>query len=290
MPELIEVDAQQLHAWFNDNFPWLLVLVVMLVLLYRFSSRVVHGVVRRALLAQVGQVEPGSLEAAELGKRERTLESLVTTILRALLGLLVVTLIIGFFDAWSLLAAAGLFLAALTLAGQPIVLDYLMGVLIIMEGQFFTGDVVAVGAVAGSVEEVGLRRIVVRGPDGTVHSISNGELRIVSNRTRVYAAAEVQVPGIAEKDLDAVLRIMDAVGQEVAEDPAFAESIIEAHSVKYIGGPDDLGITAIMRGKVAASKRWDVATETRKRLARALADADIVLNRRGVWPRDRDGS
>ena len=64
-----------------------------------------------------------------------------------------------------------------------------MGILIIVEGQFFNGDQIATGTVEGTVEQVGLRRTVVRDASGTVHSISNGEFRIVSNRTRVFAAA-----------------------------------------------------------------------------------------------------
>ena len=71
-----------------------------------------------------------------------------------------------------------LFLAALTLAGQSIVLDYLMGVLIVVEGTYFKGDNISAGDpswnVAGTVEEVGLRRTVIRSPDGTVHCAPGG--------------------------------------------------------------------------------------------------------------------
>ena len=174
----------------------------------------------------------------------------------------IVTLVIGFLGLWGMLAGAGLFLAALTLAGQSIVLDYLMGILIILEGQYFKGDVIAVGAVAGTVEDVGLRRTTVRAADGTVHSISNGEIRIVSNRTRVFAAAEVVIPGIREEDFERVLEIMDDVGRQVAQDPRFTASIIETPSVAFIGDPDDLGMTATMRGKVVAGDRWTIATES----------------------------
>ena len=183
-----------------------------------------HAAVSRALAAQKGQVEPGSPEAVELDKRAATLSSLVTALLRIVVAGVIVTLVIGFLGLWGLLAGAGLFLAALTLAGQSIVLDYLMGILIILEGQYFKGDVIAVGAVAGTVEDVGLRRTTVRSADGTVHSISNGEIRIVSNRTRVFAAAEVTIPGIREEDFERVLEIMDDVGREVAQDPRFTAS------------------------------------------------------------------
>jgi moderate conductance mechanosensitive channel len=287
VPETSEVDTQALESWFDANLVLLILVAGGLLLLYASSSRIVDGAVRRILATQVSRVAPGSVEAMELQKRAATLASLATALLRILIGAVVFTLVIGFFGLWSLLAGLGLVLAALTLAGQSIVLDYLMGVLIITEGQYYKGDVIQVGAVSGAVEEVGLRRTTVRSPDGTVHSISNGEIRIVSNRTRVFAAAEVVVPGIREEDLERVIAIMDQVGTELAQDPAFAPVIIEAPQVQSVGDPDDLGMSATMRGKVVAGERWAIATETRRRVNRAFLAEGIELNKRGVMRRSR---
>ena len=283
------LDTQALEQWFSSNLILLLIVAALLIVLYAYSSRIVHSAVTKALSAQAGQIEEGGVEAAELAKRAATLEGLVTALLRIFVVAVIVTLIIGFFGLWSLLAGIGLLLAALTLAGQSIVLDYLMGILVIVEGQFFNGDAIAVGAVSGTVEQVGLRRTVVRDPSGTVHSISNGELRIVSNRTRVFAAAEVRVVGIREADLDRVIDIMDRVGRDVADDPAFSVAVLEAPALAFIEDPDDLGNTAIMRGKVVASERWRVAGEVRRRLNRAFVAEGIELNKRGVLPRRRGG-
>jgi small conductance mechanosensitive channel len=282
MPETPDVDTQALDRWFDANFIPLLIVAVGLLLLYASSARIVSSVVTRVLSTQISRAEPGSAEAVELQKRAATLQALVTALLRLLIGAVIFTLVVGFFGLWSLLAGLGLLLAALTLAGQSIVLDYLMGILIIVEGQYFKGDVIEVDGVSGAVEEVGLRRTTVRSADGTVFSISNGEIRIVANRTRVFAAAEVVVPGIREEDLEQVITIMDRVGQEMAGDPVFAAAIIEASKVQHVSDPDDLGMTATMRGKIVASERWAVATETRRRLNRALLAQGIELNKRGV--------
>ncbi len=185
----------------------------------------------------------------------------------------------------------GLFLAGIAIAGQAIVLDYLMGILILLEGQFFQGDNIELGQLPwmGIVESVGLRRTVIRSVDGTVYSVSNGELRTVANRTRVYAAAEVQVRGIRQGDLRRVVELMDSVGQEVKDAPEFSASIIEAPHVTFVDDPDELGSTAKMRGKVVASERWRVATEIRMRLDEALSAEGIELNKqalpRGLWRR-----
>ena len=223
--------------------------------------------------------------ASELAKRSQTLESLATTLIRLValggLGLIV----IGMFGLWSLLTGVALFLAAVTLAGQSIVLDYLMGLFIVIEGTFFKGDHIEFDQMRGEVEQVGLRRTVVRGTDGTVHSISNGELRTVSNRTRIYATAEVKVRGIREEDLEAVIAILGQVGRDVAATPEYGSAIIEPHQLRFIEDADDLGITAVSRGKVLAASRWLVSTEIRRRLALAFLEAGIELNKRGIAPR-----
>jgi small-conductance mechanosensitive channel len=278
------MDASQLQSWFESNLLFLVVVGVLLIVVYAFQNRVVGAVVGRFVGTQAKLVEDGSVDLDELKKRSATLESLVRTILRVAVIAIVLLLVIGLLGLWSLLAGLGLFLAALTLAGQPIVLDYLTGILIIVEGQFFNGDAIATGTVSGTVEQVGLRRTVVRDPSGTVHSISNGELRIVSNRTRVFAAAEVTVRGIRESDLDRVVELMDQIGQQVASDPAFDDAVIEAPALAFIDDPDDLGMTAIMRGKVRASERWRVAGEVRRRLNRAFVTEGIELNKRGIAP------
>lgn len=290
MSEVPAVDEQALDSWFDANVLVLVVVAVGLILLYIASSRIVDTIVTRVLASQVSRVEPGSVEAAEIQKRAATLAALATALLRILIFATIFILVVGFFGLWSVLAGLGLVLAALTLAGQSIVLDYLMGVLILTEGQYYRGDVIEVNGVSGTVEDVGLRRTTVRSADGTVYSISNGEIRIVANRTRVFAAAEVVVPGIREQDLERVLAIMDEVGQELADDPAFAASIIEAPKVQSLGDPDDLGMSATMRGKVAAGERWTIATETRRRLNRAFLAEGIELNKRGIVSRSRRSS
>src|SRR5207344_2611378 len=101
---------------------------------------------------------------------------LLAKLLRFAVVATLIGVILGIFDLWSVLTGLGLLLAAITLAGQGIVLDYLMGFLILVEGQYFKGDVIRVGAVEGTVEEVGLRRTVVRDNRGVLHSISNGQI------------------------------------------------------------------------------------------------------------------
>jgi small conductance mechanosensitive channel len=156
-----------------------------------------------------------------------------------------------------------------------------MGIFIIVEGQFFQGDNIELGNKPwkGTVESVGLRRTIVRDVDGTVYSISNGELRSVANRTRIFAAAEVRVRGIRQGDLARVGEIMERVGREMADDAAFAKAIIEPPRLQFVDEADELGSVAVMRGRVVAADRWRVASAARMRLDEELTAAGIELNR-----------
>jgi small-conductance mechanosensitive channel len=284
-----EVPVERIQTVLTENVVLAIGLVVGLVILYMLTPRIIHFAVRRTLEASAGEFEEGGVAAIELDKRSRTIERLMTTLMRVTIAATLLILAIGFFGLTSVLTALALFLAALTIAGQSIVLDYMMGVLIVVEGTYFEGDNISAGDpswnITGTVEDVGLRRTSIRSMDGTVHSISNAEMRRVSNRTRVYAAAEVRVRGIREEDLDRVLEIMTRVGEEAARDPDLADYVMEPHKVVFLGDPDELGWSATMRGKVRAGQRWIVGTEIRKRLNRALLDEGIELNKRGVAPR-----
>ena len=105
------------------------------------------------------------------------------------------------FELWTVLAGIAVIVVALLFATQDVVLDYVMGFLILVEGPFFKGDWVRVGGtggVEGVVEEIGLRRTVLRDGTGSVHAVSNGLIRQSSNVTRVFSVATVdmQVPNV----------------------------------------------------------------------------------------------
>jgi len=288
------VESEQLSQFFEQNLLVILVVLAVLGALYILAPRIVPPVVARGLEARVGEFEEGGVAAIELEKRARTIEGLTLTLIRVTLALLIGFVIIGLLGWWGVVTGVVLFLAALTLAGQSIVLDYLMGIFIVVEGTYFAGDTIVVGDpawnVTGTVEEVGLRRTVIRAPDGTVHSISNALLRQVSNRTRMYAGADVTVRGIPDEDLGRVTAIMDEVGQAVAESPEHGASVIEAPRFAFLDDPGDLGWSATMRGKVLAGQRWAIATEIRRRLNERLVVEGIELNRRvPVGNRSRSG-
>jgi small conductance mechanosensitive channel len=280
----MEVDTTELQTWFSQNILLILIIGGLLVVAYLYSGRAVHTLVRQVLTPSQDDFSDHGVQAAELDKRAATIEALLTTIIRLSIISLGVFLVVGLTGTWNILVVIGLFLAAVTVAGQAIVMDYIMGIFIIVEGTFFKGDNIELGSPPwkGDVEDVGLRRTRIRAVDGTVYSVSNAELRVVANRTRIYAAAEVKVRGIRQGDLGRVAAIMERIAAELAEDPAFKASILDAHTIRFVDDADELGGVAVLRGRVVAGDRWKIASELRFRLDAAFAAEGIELNRQAL--------
>jgi small conductance mechanosensitive channel len=223
-------------------------------------------------------------ELNELRKRVATIEDLFAKLLKSLVVVVVVVVILTVLDLVSVILALGLLAAGIALAGQSIVLDYLMGVLILVEGQFYVGDWITIATsnstVSGTVEEIGLRRTVLRDVSGTVHSVSNGEIRVSSNMTRVYAVLQVEIPLVAETDLERAIAITNRVGAEMYADPEWSTRLLEAPAYASIPTVSDLGITLRAAGRVQGEDRFSAASELRRRLLVAFATDGVALAQR----------
>jgi small conductance mechanosensitive channel len=274
VPDLTaQTDA--LIAWLSTNGVALAIVAVVLLIAYRWARPAVHRGLVAIARAQASTLGDDNARRVEIEKRVATFEDLIAKVLRASVVLAIIVVIFGIFDLWPILAGVGLVLAAITLAGQAIVLDYLMGILILLEGQYFKGDIIRVGAVEGTVEEVGLRRTVIRDPRGTLHSISNGLIREAANLTRSYAMAMVHIDGIADGDVERAISVLDSVGQAAAQDPALAEGIIDAPRYTSTTRLSAYGATLRMAGRVQPEQRVRIEAELRRRVAAELAAAGI---------------
>ncbi len=266
-------------SWLSTNWIGIFILALTVFVVWRWARPILHRLVMRTLIAQERAMPTGAPDE-ELAKRAATLEDLANRLVRLLLVLGIVLVVFGVLDLWPAVAGMGILLAALTLAGQSVVLDYIMGVLILMEGQYFLGDTLRVGTIEGVVEEVGLRRTVVRDAAGIVHSISNGTIRVSSNLTRIYAVAIVDIQGVRNEDVETVVAVMDRVGQEMVAEPAWAGVFLEPPAYSATVAFTDLGLTMRMSCRVRPHARGTVPAELRRRVAVALASAGVRLARR----------
>ena len=275
--------AQGVITWLQDNALTLAFWALVLLLILRFAKGIIHRLLVRMMKAHITRDgEAGDDRTGDMERRVATLEDILSRVVRYAVIFAFVAVAFTLLDLWPVLAGVGLLAAALTLAGQPIVLDYLSGILLLFEGPYSIGDVINTNGLEGTVEEIGLRRTVLRDASGTVHSIANGEIRINSNLTRYYASAVVDVVGIGESDVGRAIEVMNRVGAEIAADPEWADSLLEAPQYVSTTAFTDLGVTLRMVGRVLPTDRWKVASELRRRLSIGFAEAGVVPNRRPI--------
>ena len=278
MPDLT-TSLQGLAEWLAANAVAVALIFVLLFVAFRGARPLVRKLLTGMIRAQQAAVGDSEVYALEVQRRVSTIEDLINKAIRFGVTAGLVAVILGIFDLWSVLASFGILLAAMAFAGQAIILDYLMGVLILAEGQYFKGDVVLINAVEGTVEEVGLRKTMIRDARGTLHVISNGLIRQSANRTRTYAQATVDIDGVADRDVETVIAILDEVGAALAQDPELGPALQDTPGYVATVRLTANGATLRFGGRVRPEVRPQVEAEARRRVAAAMAASGVQLIR-----------
>ena len=178
------------------------------------------------------------------------------------------------------LAGFGVAGIAVGFGAQYLVRDLIAGSFIIMENQYRIGDRIKIGDIFGLVEEVNLRKTVVRDWDGMLHHIPNGAIEIVTNATRRYSMVNLDVPVAYGTDLDHAIEVMNRVGMELAQDEAWKDRLTEAPQVLRVNNFGDSGIDIRITGAVKPHEKWAVTGELRLRLKKAFDKEGIEI----PWP------
>jgi len=261
----------------------LVLISIALLFFFRGAQPLIHRLLIGAFRAQQVAIGDQPVHRAEMERRVATIEDLLSKAIRGLVLAAIIALILGLFDLWSLVAGLGVVIAALTLAGQSIILDFLMGILILAEGQYFKGDIVLINGIEGTVEEVTLRRTLIRDVRGTLHMFSNGLVRSPANLTRTFAAASIEIDGVSDGDVEAVIEVLAQVGRSLAEDEKLGPLLLDTPGYSGTTRLTSAGATVRMTGKVRPEARAQVEQEMRRRVAGAIAERGLKLIRPGGY-------
>lgn len=160
-----------------------------------------------------------------------------------------------------ILGAAGVVGLAVGFGAQSLIKDYFNGFFMLLENQIRQGDVVEVCGKTGMVEEITLRHISLRDYEGSVHYVPNGLITTVTNKSRGYAYAVIDVSVAYRENVDEVMEVMREVGSELRLKEAFSTKIMEDLE---IAGVQDWGDSAVIlrcRFKTEALEQWGVRRE-----------------------------
>ena len=214
------------------------------------------------------------------------LKAVVTAGVAIVIGLMVISEI-GY-DVAPLIASAGIIGVALGFGAQTLVKDFISGIFMILEDQYGVGDVIDLGEATGTVEGVGLRVTRLRGVNGTVWYVRNGEVLRVGNMSQNWARSVLDIQVGYSENLERVREVLRVIAHDMWEDESFKGDIIEEPEVWGVErlDPEAVIVRVVLKTKPLA--QWEVAREMRERIKERF-DAlgiEIPLPQRVVWHRD----
>src|SRR4051812_14036596 len=161
-------------------------------------------------------------------QRARTAAKLFRNLARAVLVVITVLLVFGQlgFNISPLLASAGVVGLAVSFGSQSLVRDYVTGFFLQLEHQFALGDVIRIGAVEGTVENITLRLVYLRDASGALNIIPNGQITQVTNLTRAWGRVAVDVD-VAWRDADRATEALKQAAASLAEAPEWTDALLE---------------------------------------------------------------
>lgn len=265
---------QNLMPWFLSHGLKIILILVGAWLINRFARMFISKLAKK-FVGQTYKIRDGQAQE----KRAKTLESVLGSALSVLIWLMTGLMIISEFgvNIGPLLAIAGVAGIAFGFGGQYLIRDLISGLFIILEDQYRVGDVACVADTCGLVEDINLRRTILRDLDGVVHYIPNGEITKASNLSKQFSRVNLNIGVSYSSDLEKVIRVVNKVGQEIAKDPKWAKDILKPPRFLRVDDFADSAITIKILGDTKPLRQWDVTGELRKRLKIAFDKAGIEI-------------
>jgi moderate conductance mechanosensitive channel len=173
---------------------------------------------------------------------------------------------------------AGLASLALGFGAQNLVRDIITGFYIVLEDQYAVGDTIQFGDYAGRVEHLTLRRTVLRDARGALVTIANGEIRTVSNLSRDWSQAFVDVSLAPESPLDKTMQALETAAAALRGDPAWSQTLVDGPRILGVQSFDSTSSTVRLQVRTAPTRQDEVARELRRRIQVEFQKQGIPLS------------
>lgn len=267
-------------AFLRHDVPKILLVVLAAVVLIRIVRAVTRG---------MSAVRARGLAKGIQAQQVRTLASVINSIAAFVIifvAVLEILKLLGL-DLGPLLASAGIVGLAIGFGAQTLVKDFINGFFVLLEDQYNIGDSVRLAGYKGIVEDMTLRRTVLRDDDGTVHTIPNSQIQVVSNLTRDWAQLALKVTVAYSEPSDKVISLLEQVGAELRHDSRFADDIVADVDVPGIDRVGNGEAEYLVLIKTRPNKQYSVSREFRRRVKECFEKNNIQAGAPGrVYIRD----
>jgi small-conductance mechanosensitive channel len=250
-----------LVSWTRDRAPKL---AVILLLAFIFI-RLLRLITRKVVALSEKSAGRGPVRAQQI----KTISGMVRSV--GVFLVLFFTIIYALKEAFAidvapLLASAGVVGLAIGFGAQTLVKDVINGFFILVENQYDIGDTIKAAGVSGTVEDITMRRTILRDADGTLHIIPNSSIQIVSNSTRDWSLVSLHVSADYNESSDRIVSLLKEVGEALYNNEAFRQEMVaepQVHGIDRVRGPE---VDYLVTAKVRPGKQFGVARELRRRV------------------------
>lgn len=173
---------------------------------------------------------------------------------------------------------AGLASLAVGFGAQTIIRDIIAGFYIVLEDQYVVGDTIQIADYVGRVEHLTLRRTVLRDARGALVTVANGEIRTVSNLSRDWSQAFVDVSLAPEGSIDRALQALEAAAAALRADPSWSQALVDGPRILGVQDFDRNASTIRLQVRTAPTRQDEVARELRRRIQAELQKQGIPVS------------
>jgi small-conductance mechanosensitive channel len=259
LPDLLRGWREDTMMFLRHSLPKIILVVVVAFVLAR---------VLRFVTNKIASLQSHRLQRGISAKQVRTLASVITSI-----GIFIIVFVAALevlplfgFELGPLLASAGVAGLAIGFGAQTLVKDFINGFFILLENQYDIGDKIRIAGVQGVVEDMTLRRTVLRDDDGTLHTVPNSNITIVSNTTRDWSKVALRIVVAYSEPSDRIMSLLQGIADGIRHDPVFADDIVsdlELPGIDRVGGGE---AEYLMLVKTRPLKQFAVSRELRRRI------------------------
>lgn len=252
--EFLHISRELLRVVIIIALAWLLIVL----------ARKLIRVFRNYMNARAGSAEE-TRRIETLARAFRYVSTVVITLVAGMLALSELGISIA-----PILGAAGVVGIAVGFGAQSLIKDYFNGFFILLENQIRQGDAVEVCGKTGKVEDLTLRYVCLRDNEGSVHYIPNGQITTVTNKSRDYAFALIDVSVAYRENLDEVYEVIRDASTTLRTDTVIGPKILEDVEIQGVQDWGDSAVILRCRVKTVALEQWNVRRAFLGRLKQAF--------------------
>lgn len=205
-----------------------------------------------------------------------TIKSLATSVFNYIMYFIIVTVVLSILgvNVTSILALAGVGGIAISFGAQTLVKDIISGMFIWMEGSITVGDVVTINGLSGVVESIAIRTTVVRDYNGNIYVIPNGDIRTITNMSRDFKRAIVDIRCPYEEDQARIVQILEEEMEKAGEEIDGLTSIPEVMSILSF---ETDAVVARIAVQCPVGQHWRIERDLRSRVKARFDKEGIVM-------------